>query len=239
MDDMIRKLNEAVAPGRRTVFFGGAGVSTESGLPDFRSAGGIYGKQYPHPPEVMVSHSFFRSHPEEFFDFYRREMVCPEARPNAAHRKLAQMEAEGRLTAVITQNIDGLHQAAGSRRVLELHGSIHRNRCMDCGKQYGLEAVLNGAGVPRCSCGGIIKPEVVLYEEELDSRVLNEAVRAISRADTLIIGGTSLAVYPAAGLVRYFEGDRLVVINLSPTPMDSRADLLIRGKIGEVLARVE
>lgn len=232
-------LQQWVADSRRIVAFTGAGVSTESGVPDFRSAGGIYGRQYPHPPEVMVSHSFFMADPEAFFDFYRREMVYPDARPNAAHRKLAQLEARGQLTAVVTQNIDGLHQAAGSRRVLELHGSIHRNRCMACGRQFGLDAVLHSSGVPRCGCGGIIKPEVVLYEEELDSRVLDRSIQAIAQADTLIVGGTSLAVYPAAGLLRYFEGEHLVVINLSPTPMDSRADLLIRGKIGEVLARVE
>lgn len=236
---MVQALEEILAKSSRIVFFGGAGVSTESGIPDFRSVDGLYHQKYDYPPETILSHTFWEQNPEEFYRFYRDKLIVKGAKPNAAHLRLAKLEKQGKLKAVVTQNIDGLHQAAGSRRVLELHGSIHRNRCMDCGKQYGLEAVLNGAGVPRCSCGGIIKPEVVLYEEELDSRVLNEAVRAISRADTLIIGGTSLAVYPAAGLVRYFEGDRLVVINLSPTSMDSRADLLIRGKIGEVLARVE
>lgn len=236
---MVQALEEILAKSSRIVFFGGAGVSTESGIPDFRSVDGLYHQKYDYPPETILSHTFWERNPEEFYRFYRDKLIVKGAKPNAAHLRLAKLEKQGKLKAVVTQNIDGLHQAAGSRRVLELHGSIHRNRCMDCGKQYGLEAVLNGAGVPRCSCGGIIKPEVVLYEEELDSRVLNEAVRAISRADTLIIGGTSLAVYPAAGLVRYFEGDRLVVINLSPTSMDSRADLLIRGKIGEVLARVE
>ena len=237
--EQMEKLQKIITNSRNIVAFTGAGVSTESGVPDFRSAGGIYGKQYPHPPEVMVSHRFFMEHPAEFYEFYRREMVYPQARPNEAHRKLAQMEEKGRLTAVITQNIDGLHQAAGSRRVLELHGSIHRNRCMSCGEQYGLDVVLESTGVPRCRCGGIIKPEVVLYEEELDSQVLNASIRAIAQADTLIIGGTSLAVYPAAGLVRYFEGEHLVLINLSPTPMDHQADLLIREKIGEVFSKIE
>ena len=240
MDKQMEQLARAMAPGRKTVFFGGAGVSTESGIPDFRSAGGIYGRQYPYPPEVMVSHSFFMAHPEEFYDFYRREMVYPDAKPNAAHYKLAELEAQGRVTAVVTQNIDGLHQMAGSRNVLELHGSIHRNRCMKCGRRYGLDAILASEGVPRCpECGGIIKPEVVLYEEELDQRVLTAAVDAIAGADTLLIAGTSLAVYPAAGLIRYFEGDCLAVVNLSPTPMDQQADLLIRGKIGEVLSRIQ
>lgn len=239
MDREIKALAQALAPGRKTVFFGGAGVSTESGIPDFRSAGGVYGRQYPHPPEVMVSHSFFMAHPEEFYDFYRREMVYPKAEPNAAHRKLAELEAQGRVTAVVTQNIDGLHQMAGSKQVLELHGSIHRNRCMRCGRRYGLEAILDTEGVPRCECGGIIKPEVVLYEEALDQRTFTAAVDAISQADTLLIAGTSLAVYPAAGLIRYFEGDCLALVNLSPTPMDQKADLLIRGKIGEVLSQIQ
>ena len=237
MDREIKALAQALAPGRKTVFFGGAGVSTESGIPDFRSAGGVYGRQYPHPPEVMVSHSFFMAHPEEFYDFYRREMVYPKAEPNAAHRKLAELEAQGRVTAVVTQNIDGLHQMAGSKQVLELHGSIHRNRCMRCGRRYGLEAILDTEGVPRCECGGIIKPEVVLYEEALDQRTLTAAVDAISQADTLLIAGTSLAVYPAAGLIRYFEGDCLALVNLSPTPMDQKADLLIRARSARCFPR--
>ena len=187
----------------------------------------------------MVSHSFFMAHPDEFYEFYRREMVWPRAKPNAAHIRLAELEAEGRVTAVVTQNIDGLHQMAGSKNVLELHGSIHRNRCMRCGRKYGLEAILTTDGVPRCECGGIIKPEVVLYEEELDPRTLTAAVDAISQADTLLIAGTSLAVYPAAGLIRYFEGDCLALVNLSPTPMDQKADLVIRGKIGEVLSQIQ
>lgn len=239
MDKQMEALAQAMAPGRKTVFFGGAGVSTESGIPDFRSAGGIYGRQYAYLPEVMVSHSFFMAHPDEFYEFYRREMVWPRAKPNAAHIRLAELEAEGRVTAVVTQNIDGLHQMAGSKNVLELHGSIHRNRCMRCGRKYGLDAILTTDGVPRCECGGIIKPEVVLYEEELDPRTLTAAVDAISQADTLLIAGTSLAVYPAAGLIRYFEGDCLALVNLSPTPMDQKADLVIRGKIGEVLSRIQ
>lgn len=189
MDKQMEALAQAMAPGRKTVFFGGAGVSTESGIPDFRSAGGIYGRQYAYPPEVMVSHSFFMAHPDEFYEFYRREMVWPRAKPNAAHIRLAELEAEGRVTAVVTQNIDGLHQMAGSKNVLELHGSIHRNRCMRCGRKFGLDAILTTDGVPRCECGGIIKPEVVLYEEELDPRTLTAAVDAISQADTLLIAG--------------------------------------------------
>ena len=235
MDKQMEELAQAMAPGRKTVFFGGAGVSTESGIPDFRSAGGIYGRQYAYPPEVMVSHSFFMAHPDEFYEFYRREMVWPRAKPNAAHIRLAELEAEGRVTAVVTQNIDGLHQKAGSREVLELHGSVLRNYCTKCGKFYGLEAVLESEGVPRCTCGGVIKPDVVLYEEGLDQHTLQKAVYYISNADVLIIGGTSLTVYPAAGLIDYYGGKKLVLINKSVTPMDSRADLVISGPIGEIL----
>ena len=235
--DEKKRLAEALAPGRKTVFFGGAGVSTESGLRDFRSAGGIYDSPYPFPPEEMVSRGYFDRDPAGFYDFYRREMVPPPGtRPNAAHRRLAELEAEGRVIAVVTQNIDGLHQAAGSRVVYELHGSVHRNHCMDCRRSYGLDAVMNGEPVPRCPvCGGIIKPDVVLYGEMLDDATVSAAVAAIEQADTLLVAGTSLAVYPAAGLLRYFNGDCLAVVNLSPTPMDRQADLLIRGKIGEVL----
>ena len=232
-------LKRMIGESRRIVFFGGAGVSTESGIPDFRSADGLYRQKWRYPPETIVSHPFFMERPEEFFAFYREKMLSPDARPNAAHKALAHLESEGKLTAVVTQNIDGLHQAAGSKNVLELHGSIHRNRCMRCGRKYGLEAILTTDGVPRCECGGIIKPEVVLYEEELDPRTLTAAVDAISQADTLLIAGTSLAVYPAAGLIRYFEGDCLALVNLSPTPMDQKADLVIRGKIGEVLSRIQ
>lgn len=239
MNDQIAKLKEWIDNSDNIVFFGGAGVSTESGIPDFRSVDGLYNQKYDYPPETILSHTFFMAQTEEFFRFYRDKMLCLDAEPNAAHRKLAEWERQGKLRAVITQNIDGLHQMAGSKNVLELHGSIHRNRCMRCGRKYGLEAILTTDGVPRCECGGIIKPEVVLYEEELDPRTLTAAVDAISQADTLLIAGTSLAVYPAAGLIRYFEGDCLALVNLSPTPMDQKADLVIRGKIGEVLSRIQ
>ena len=235
MDKQMEALAQAMAPGRKTVFFGGAGVSTESGIPDFRSAGGIYGRQYAYPPEVMVSHSFFMAHPDEFYEFYRREMVWPRAKPNAAHIRLAELEAEGRMTAVVTQNIDGLHQMAGSKNVLELHGSIHRNRCMRCGRKYGLEAILTTDGVPRCECGGIIKPDVVLYEEGLDNEVIERSIAHIRKADMLIIGGTSLVVYPAAGLIDYYHGNKLVLINKSATSRDGQADLVISDSIGKVL----
>ena len=238
MDKQMEALAQAMAPGRKTVFFGGAGVSTESGIPDFRSAGGIYGRQYAYPPEVMVSHSFFMAHPDEFYEFYRREMVWPRAKPNAAHIRLAELEAEGRVTVVVTQNIDGLHQMAGSKNVLELHGSVHRNYCRKCGKLYDAQYIKNSAGVPMCSCGGQIKPDVVLYEEGLDSSTMQAAIRAISQAEVLIIGGTSLAVYPAAGLIDYYRGNKLVLINKSETPMDSRADLVIQAPIGEVFSAV-
>lgn len=227
-------LKRMIGESRQIVFFGGAGVSTESGIPDFRSADGLYKQKWRYPPETIVSHTFFMEHPEEFFAFYREKMLAPDARPNAAHKALAHLEAEGKLTAVVTQNIDGLHQAAGSKNVLELHGSVHRNHCMRCGKFYDLRAILDAPGVPVCSCGGAIKPDVVLYEEQLDETVLMRAVEALSEADLLIVGGTSLAVYPAAGLVRYCKG-RLAVINMSPTPLDAGADLLIQAPIGETL----
>ena len=223
------------------VFFGGAGVSTESGIPDFRSAGGLYAQKYPHPPEQMVSRSFFDAHPREFFAFYFDRMVAPAARPNQAHRKLAQLGREGVCAAVITQNIDGLHQAAGSRRVLELHGSVHRNRCKGCAAAYDLAEVTalhqtSADGVPRCPvCGAIVKPDVVLYEEPLDERVLEESARAIASADLLVVAGTSLVVYPAAGLLRFFNGDHLAIVNRAPTDADRRADLCVPAKVGEVL----
>ena len=217
------------------VFFGGAGVSTESGIPDFRGTGGLYHQQYAYPPETILSHSFFEREPEEFFRFYRNKMLFLDAQPNAAHRKLAEWEERGKVKAVITQNIDGLHQKAGSRRVLELHGSVLRNHCRKCGAFYGVEAVANSEGVPRCRCGGIIKPDVVLYEESLDEEVLAASVSAIRRAEVLIIGGTSLTVYPAAGLVRYYRGNKLVVINKTALP-GTEADLTISGPIGEVMA---
>ncbi len=217
------------------VFFGGAGVSTESNIPDFRSTDGLYHQQYDYPPETILSHSFYMEKSEEFYRFYRNKMLFPNAEPNRAHKALAKLEEEGKLKAVITQNIDGLHQKAGSREVLELHGSVLRNHCVKCGKAYGLDAILNSEGIPRCSCGGMIKPDVVLYEEGLDLQTIQQAVLYITNAEVLIVGGTSLTVYPAAGLIDYYRGSRLVLINKSVTPMDSRADLVISGPIGEIL----
>ena len=242
-DGNIEKLRtwiEDCAPGRM-VFFGGAGVSTESGIPDFRSPDGLYAQKYGDvPPEEMISRSYFDAHPQRFFEFYFDRMIARDAQPNCAHRKLAQLEQNGTLSAVVTQNIDGLHQAAGSEAVWELHGSVLRNYCMNCGAPYDLDAMLDlhcasDDGVPRCPrCGGIVKPDVVLYEEGLDSHVLQESVNAIRRADLLVIAGTSLAVYPAAGLIDYFAGEHLVIINLSPTPRDRYADLCLQAKVGEV-----
>jgi NAD-dependent deacetylase len=230
---------DVVKNSENIVFFGGAGVSTESGIPDFRSVDGLYNQQYDYPPETILSHSFFMENTEEFYRFYRKKMICPDAKPNAAHIKLAQLEEKGVLSAVVTQNIDGLHQAAGSKRVYELHGSVHRNYCMKCRKKYSVDYILESEGVPRCECGGIIKPDVVLYEESLDNDTVNGAVEAISKADTLIIGGTSLNVYPASGLIRYFRGKHLVIINMSPTPADGNADMLINGRIGEIFSGIE
>ena len=238
MTDSIKRLKELVDSSDNIVFFGGGGVSTESGIPDFRSTGGLYHQEWKYPPEVILSHTFYESNPEEFFRFYRAKLLAPDAKPNAAHKKLAEWEAEGRLKAVITQNIDGLHQASGSRNVLELHGSVHRNHCQRCGKFYGLEHILRTEGVPRCSCGGIIKPDVVLYEEGLDQGTLEAAVRALAEADMLMIGGTSLNVYPAAGLIRYYQGHRLVLLNKSPVARDLAADLVITDPIGETLAQL-
>lgn len=217
------------------VFFGGAGVSTESRIPDFRSTDGLYNQQYDYPPETILSHSFYMRKPEEFYRFYRNKMLFPNAEPNRAHKALAKLEKMGKLKAVVTQNIDGLHQKAGSREVLELHGSVLRNYCTRCGKFYGLDAILNSTGVPKCTCGGTIKPDVVLYEEGLDQETIEKSVKYIANADVLIIGGTSLTVYPAAGLIDYYRGHKLVLINKSVTPMDNRADLVISGPIGEVL----
>lgn len=227
-------LQELVDKSRRIVFFGGAGVSTESGIPDFRSAGGLYGMKYKYPPETMLSHSFFVTHPEEFFEFYRSKILYPDAQPNKAHIKLAEMEKAGKLTAVVTQNIDGLHQLAGSQNVLELHGSVHRNYCMTCRANFGLEFILHSTGVPRCECGGMVRPDVVLYEESLDYDVMQKAADAISEADLVIVGGTSLVVYPAAGLLSHYNG-ALVLINKSGTPYDGQARLVIREPIGETL----
>ena len=231
----VQTLQQILDDSRRIVFFGGAGVSTESGIPDFRSTDGLYRQQYAYPPEEILSHDFFCTHTEEFFRFYRNKMLFPNARPNAAHKKLAELEAAGRVTAVITQNIDGLHQAAGSRRVLELHGSVHRNRCTRCGKAFPLSAILESEGIPRCSCGGVIKPEVVLYGESLDSDVLEASVQSISEADCLLIAGTSLSVYPAAGLIECFRGRHLVIINRSPTRRDAEAELCLSSPVGETL----
>ena len=237
--DKISILQDMVDKSSSIVFFGGAGVSTESGIPDYRSVDGLYNQKFRYPPEIMLSHSFFLSHTEEFFDFYRQKMIKLDAKPNEAHRKLAELEAAGKLSAVITQNIDGLHQLAGSKNVLELHGSVHRNRCENCGRSYPVEAVSESSGIPVCAdCGGTIKPKVVLYEESLDNDVMYKAIKAISDADMLIIGGTSLAVYPAAGMVEYYSGDRLVVINKSETHMDSKADLVINQSIGAVLGAI-
>lgn len=238
MNKDIEKLQQMINGSRRIVFFGGAGVSTESGIPDFRSVDGLYHQKFDYPPETILSHSFFISHTAEFFDFYRQKMICLTARPNAAHRKLAELEAAGRLSAVVTQNIDGLHQMAGSKNVLELHGSVHRNYCQKCHKRYSAEEILNSTGIPRCSCGSLIKPDVVLYEEQLDSHTIDESLRYISGADMLIIAGTSLTVYPAASLIRYFRGSYLVLINRDPTPMDNRTSLTIHGKVGEVLGQI-
>lgn len=234
----INKLQSIVDESDNIVFFGGAGVSTESGIPDFRSVDGLYNQKYKYPPETIISHSFYRRNPEEFYRFYKDKMLFPEAKPNKAHMKLAELEAAGKLKAVITQNIDGLHLMAGSRRVIELHGSVHRNYCERCHKFYDLRYVINAPGVPKCSCGGTIKPDVVLYEEGLNNQDIEDAIHYISEADTLIIGGTSLVVYPAAGLIRYFRGRHLVVINMSPTQSDREADLLITDKIGSVLDQI-
>lgn len=235
--DQIAKLKEIVDNSDNIVFFGGAGVSTESGIPDFRSVDGLYNQKYDYPPETILSHTFYRSRPEEFFRFYKDKMLCLTAKPNAAHRKLAQWEKEGKLKAVITQNIDGLHQAAGSKEVLELHGSVLRNYCERCGEFHDAEYMLNAPAVPVCSkCGGPVKPDVVLYEEGLDQNTLNRAVQYIREADVLIIGGTSLVVYPAAGLIDYYKGNKLVVINKTPTGRDGMADLVVQGSIGEIFS---
>lgn len=242
MDDILKQkteqLKQWIEESDSIVFFGGAGVSTESGIPDFRSVDGLYNQSYDYPPENIISHSFYVKNPEEFYRFYKDRMLFPNAKPNRAHLALARLEQQGKLKAVITQNIDGLHQAAGSREVLELHGSVHRNYCTRCGQFYDLDYVIHSQGIPRCSCGGIIKPDVVLYEEGLDDRILNRSIQYIRQADMLIIGGTSLVVYPAAGLINYYRGKHLVLINKDATARDAAADLVINGKIGEVLGEV-
>ena len=239
MQQELETLKDWIDHSDNIVFFGGAGVSTESGIPDFRSVDGLYNQQYDYPPETILSHTFFRRNTEEFYRFYRAKMLALDAKPNAAHKKLAQWEQEGKLKAVVTQNIDGLHQAAGSKMVYELHGSVHRNYCQKCGAFYDARYMLESTGIPKCEkCGGIIKPDVVLYEEGLDDVIMRGAIHAISHADVLIIGGTSLTVYPAAGLIDYYNGNKLVLINKSVTPMDSRADLLVQGPIGEIFSQL-
>ena len=233
------QLQVLIDKSNRIVFFGGAGVSTESGIPDFRSVDGLYNQKYDYPPEQILSHTFFERSTEEFYRFYRDKMLCLDKKPNAAHYKLAELERAGKLSAVVTQNIDGLHQAAGSRRVYELHGSVLRNYCRNCRKFYSAEYIKESEGVPRCECGGVIKPDVVLYEEGLDDSVVNGALNAIMQSDLLIIAGTSLTVYPAAGFVRYFRGDKIVLINRDATPFDRQADLVFRDKVGELLSKIE
>lgn len=236
--EKLQELQRMIDESQRIVFFGGAGVSTESNIPDFRSSDGLYNEQYQYPPEQVVSHTFFQKRTELFYDFYKNKMMFLDAKPNAAHKKLAELERVGKLTAVVTQNIDGLHQMAGSKCVLELHGSIHRNYCQRCGKFYDAKYIKESDGIPRCECGGIIKPDVVLYEEGLDGRTIQNTVQAIAQADMLIIGGTSLVVYPAASFIDYFHGKYLVVINKSATPRDGQADLCIQEPIGKVLGEI-
>ena len=232
----VQQLQQIIDNSERIVFFGGAGVSTESGIPDFRSVDGLYNQKYRYPPETIISHTFFRQNTEEFYEFYKDRMLYRDAQPNAAHKKLAELEAAGKLIGIVTQNIDGLHQAAGSKKVYELHGSVLRNYCMECGKPFDLDYIVDASGVPHCdSCGGVVKPDVVLYEEGLDNTVVENAVNAIASADTMIVAGTSLVVYPAAGLLRYFRGQNLVLINRDPTQADGYASLIIHDKVGEVL----
>ncbi len=238
MTEAVKTLKQWVEESNRIVFFGGAGVSTESGVPDFRSADGLYHQKWAYPPETILSHTFYESKPEEFFKFYREKLLIDGVQPNAAHKKLAEWEKQGKLSAIVTQNIDGLHQAAGSEKVLELHGSVHRNYCERCGKFYDFNFMLHSTGVPRCNCGGRIKPDVVLYEEGLDSRILSESVNAIANADLLIIGGTSLNVYPAAGLINYYRGKRLVLINKSAVARVLPDNLTISEPIGEVMSQL-
>ena len=238
MNEIIEKLKEIVRESDNIVFFGGAGVSTESGIPDFRSVDGLYNQQWNYPPETILSHSFFIRDPEEYYRFHRAKLVVEGVKPNRAHLRLASLEREGKLRAVITQNIDGLHQAAGSKKVLELHGSILRAYCSKCRKPYPADVINYGTGVPRCDCGGVIRPDIVLYEEGLDQDILSQAISYIRHADVLIVGGTSLNVYPAAGLINYYRGNKLVLVNLSETPYDSYADLVIHEKIGEVFDQI-
>ena len=234
----VEQLQKVIDNSKSIVFFGGAGVSTESGIPDFRSVDGLYNQKYDYPPEQILSHTFFEHKTEEFYRFYRDKMLCLDKKPNKAHKKLAELEKAGKLLAVVTQNIDGLHQAAGSKTVFELHGSVLRNYCRKCGKFYSAEYIKNTSGVPKCECGGVIKPDVVLYEEGLDDKTVNGAINAISRADTLIIAGTSLSVYPAAGFIRFFGGNTTVLINRDETPFDSQANLVYHQKVGELMDQI-
>ena len=238
-NEKIEKLQQMIDESNHIVFFGGAGVSTESHIPDFRSTDGLYHQTYKYPPEVMVSHTFYTQHTEEFYDFYKNKMIFLDAKPNKAHLKLAEMEQAGKLSAIVTQNIDGLHQAAGSKHVMELHGSVHRNYCMKCHRFFDASYMLHSAGVPKCECGGVIKPDVVLYEEGLDNEVVSDAIRTIAEAEVMIVGGTSLAVYPAAGLLDYFRGRALVLINKGATPQDRNADLLIQKPIGQIFSQIK
>lgn len=239
MNKEIEKLQEIIDDSENIVFFGGAGVSTESNIPDFRSADGLYQQKYKYSPEQIVSHTFFMRNTEGFYEFYKEKMMFLDAKPNAAHKKLAELEQAGKLKAIITQNIDGLHQAAGSKHVMELHGSVHRNYCMKCHKFFDASYMLHSAGVPKCECGGVIKPDVVLYEEGLDNEVVSDAIRTIAEAEVMIVGGTSLAVYPAAGLLDYFRGRALVLINKGATPQDRNADLLIQKPIGQIFSQIK
>ena len=239
MLELLKSLQNIVDCSKRIVFFGGAGVSTESGIPDFRSVGGLYNQKYKYPPETILSHDFFMDKTEEFYDFYREKILITDVRPNPAHLWLARLEQAGRLSAVVTQNIDGLHQKAGSKTVYELYGTIHKNYCMRCGRFYDVKYIMDSVGVPKCSCGGVIKPDVVLYDEDLNSATVTGAIRAIEGADTLIVAGTSLTVYPAAGLLRYFNGDKIVLINKGKTGMEGRADLVINDSVGNVLSGIE
>jgi len=238
MEEKIEEFKKMIKESNNIVFFGGAGVSTESGIPDFRSKNGLYNQKYKYPPEEILSHTFFMTHTEEFFEFYKAKMNSLKYQPNTTHKKLAELEKEGKLKAIITQNIDGLHQKAGSKNVLELHGSVMHNYCMKCGKEYSAEYVFNSVGVPKCECGGIIKPDVVLYEESLNEETLEKAVEAIEEADVFIVGGTSLTVYPAAGLIRFYKGNKLVLINKDETPYDGRANLVIHEGLGKVFENV-
>lgn len=238
MSGQIEQLRKIIEESNNIVFFGGAGVSTESGIPDFRSVDGLYNQKYDYPPETILSHTFYRRKTDEFYRFYKDKMICLTAKPNEAHLKLAQWETEGKLKAVITQNIDGLHQMAGSKKVLELHGSVLRNYCEDCGKFYDARYILDAEGIPKCACGGGVKPDVVLYEEGLDTYTLQESIRYISEADVLIVGGTSLAVYPAAGLIDYYRGNKLILINKTPTSKDCIANLVVSGSIGEIFSHL-